>query len=466
MCLIEKFYNSPWIWIELVSIIIFSILHIVFGSIRKGPDFNTYDLFNISPFFNFYLGYPCFTNNVFHTWGGWKRKEKDSKDSDTYSWHYYDKTDITIINGYCFCYKYISYKDLLYNGQIIKNGTECPKKYYKNCGRIDTLNQELCIEKNEECPLYDVGIGKPPDLFNYTYNNVSDIYYNNDNYNISNKTIIGKLILNDGQPCYDSNEKLWRQFSSSETNETHLECTNIQYGNNGENRFIKKGEITYKKLYEDNLREELLNKLFKGRIKNESVSLYKREFYGIDKIYDEKFNLTDDLKNLNKIQKIDKIIQISEGSVMVALSFIALINELQSYSNKKKRYFTQKSYCFIYLLYIVAVGGALSYHTISYISILNYNSINYNCSDSITNEIIKQGNEYNKKVMIKNMLSFYIDSVAIAGNLIGFLIGSILHIIEQRSKDNNNKPNEYQSVDNINSEGSEAPYYANYPSSI
>ena len=33
----------------------------------------------------------------------------------------------------------------------IKNGTECPKEYNKNCGRIDTLNQQLCIKENKKC---------------------------------------------------------------------------------------------------------------------------------------------------------------------------------------------------------------------------------------------------------------------------------------------------------------------------
>ena len=77
-----------------------------------------------------------------------------------------NETDITKINGYYFCYKHLSYKDLLYNGQIIKQGTECPKEYNKNCGKIDTLNQELCIKENEKCPLYDIGIGIPPDSDN------------------------------------------------------------------------------------------------------------------------------------------------------------------------------------------------------------------------------------------------------------------------------------------------------------
>ena len=67
MCFIKQFFNSPWIWLEIVPIFIFSVLHIVFGFIRKETNFNTYDLYNSSPFFDFTLDYVCSSNNIFHT---------------------------------------------------------------------------------------------------------------------------------------------------------------------------------------------------------------------------------------------------------------------------------------------------------------------------------------------------------------------------------------------------------------
>ena len=210
MTFMEKLNNAILVRIELIIIFITSLSHLVFGVVRKELEFNTYDLFNASPFFNFSISDDCNNKlkNVFHTWGGWKRQEQTAE--GTAQCVIYDVTNITKINGNCFYYKYISYKYLLNNGQIIKNGTECSKENNKNCGRIDTLNQELCIKENEKCPLYDVGIGLPPDPINYICDENSSIYYNKDNYNISNKTIIGKLILNDGHPCYQSTEKLWR----------------------------------------------------------------------------------------------------------------------------------------------------------------------------------------------------------------------------------------------------------------
>ena len=61
----------------------------------------------------------------------------------------------------------------------------------------------------EKCPLYDVGIGQNTDTINYVSKGATEgnAYYNNEDYNNPNKKIIGKLILNEGQPCYRLNEK-------------------------------------------------------------------------------------------------------------------------------------------------------------------------------------------------------------------------------------------------------------------
>ena len=56
MCLIEKINKISLIWIDLIVILISSILHTIFGFIRDLPDFNTYELFNLSPFFDFFYG--------------------------------------------------------------------------------------------------------------------------------------------------------------------------------------------------------------------------------------------------------------------------------------------------------------------------------------------------------------------------------------------------------------------------
>ena len=71
------------------------------------------------------------------------------------------------------------------------------------------MEQELCIKNEDKCPLYDVGIGQNTDTANYISKSETEgnVYYNNEDYNDPNKRIIGKLFLNEGQPCYRLNEK-------------------------------------------------------------------------------------------------------------------------------------------------------------------------------------------------------------------------------------------------------------------
>ena len=433
MCIIEKLNKLVLIWIELLFILTACILHIVFGFSRKEPDFNTYELFNSSPLFNFSLNNNCNNKfkNIFNRWGGWK-EERYSRRNHRNVWVRIDDTNIIKLNGNYFCYNNISYIDLLYNGQIIKNGTKCPKEYNKNCGRIDTLNQELCIKEKERCPLYDIGIGLPPDDDNYTYDNDSNIYYNNDNYNVSNKTIIGKLILNDGTPCFHPTEKLWRKFAEIEFEETHLNCTDIQvFGKNSEDRYIEKGEITYKKIYEENLNERAKSKILND-VGEELVNLYKREFYGIDKKCNEKFNLQDNFDNFQNVQYRDKCIQIVEGVLSVIGSSIFLILESVSCcAGNEDRIINPKVYFSMFLIYIIATIAFFIYHVVAFFNTMENDYSGFNCSDSITNEIIRIVNENNKKLMIYNMVSTFTNGIIIAGNFIVITIGIIWDRIDK-----------------------------------
>ena len=192
-------------------------------------EFNPYCFFDSSPLFDFSISSDCGdkTPVIFHRWQGRVEREiyYDEDFNQQEKITLFDETDLTKIDGNYFCYKHISYKDLLGNGQIIKNVTECPSEYSKNCGRIDTLGQKLCIKDTEKCPLYDVGLGYQSDTDNYIINEGnSQAYYNKDGYNKPDKKIIGKLMLNQGQPCYYPLETLWTQFDRDENALTHLSC--------------------------------------------------------------------------------------------------------------------------------------------------------------------------------------------------------------------------------------------------
>ena len=122
---IQNFFKKFLYLIIVVLYIAISIVHIVYFSFIKVSDFNPFDYFNSSPLFDFLIDSNCPDKSqiIFHRYGGrkdyyWTWKEEDllpSKETKIV-----DETDIKKINGNYFCYKYISYLDLLNNGQIIK----------------------------------------------------------------------------------------------------------------------------------------------------------------------------------------------------------------------------------------------------------------------------------------------------------------------------------------------------------
>ena len=127
MPLIESFNKTPIKLIMSIPTLIIGVLHLTIGFLRKELDFDIYTLFNPSLFYDFSLSDGICKDkeiNVFHTWGGWIQYIYSAK---TMVKTIHDKADITKTNGKYFCYKNIPYLDLLNNGQIIKNGTECPE---------------------------------------------------------------------------------------------------------------------------------------------------------------------------------------------------------------------------------------------------------------------------------------------------------------------------------------------------
>ena len=468
MCLIKNLDKIYLRIIELAVILIISIVHAVFAFFINANYNETLDLFDSSPLFDFSIGNDCQNKNkvIFHRWGG--RKEIETYfDIDDFSikteTNIVDETDITKINGNFFCYTHISYKDLLYNGQIIKKGKECPSEFKKNCGRIDTLEQELCIKENEKCPLYDVGLGEQTDLDNYIFNEESNVYYNNDNYNKDDKKIIGRLILNDGQPCYNSSEKLWRQFNSIEAADTHLQCEIEVFGKYTDDRFEQKGNITYKKLYEDNLNSKCQSLVLKYLKGNEVISLYKREFFGIDKECDKKFNLNEDSFDIIwNNEKMEQTLLYVEGFIIAINTLIILILEIMLYCLSKEFRIHPNVLCGFFSIYMGMLISCIICQIVFLVRIIQNDFSNYNCSDSITNEVIKKEAEPLKRNIVYIEINLILDLFIFSANCLAMIIGLIL---ERCCGNKSNQPEETKKDSNellnYNANYTETPYYEN-----
>ena len=429
MCLAEKLKNKYFVRIDIILIILISIIHFIFFFFIKETNFeDLFDTFESSPLFDFDINKTCNTDShiIFHEWEGIKETNSNSIDH---------RTEMNKINGYQFCYKHKSYKDLLYNGQILKKEEKCEGNYIKDCGTIDTLEQHLCIKNEEKCPLYDIGIGEQNNKEGYTINigGDSNIYFNNDNYSEINKTIIGKLILNDGQPCYRYNEKLWKQFSSEEIGQNHLECDLDIFGLKTDARYKIKGNISYYKLYENNLEEDILT-ILSDKIKgDEYVSLYKREFLGIDKTCDRKYNITrDKYEKLKRNQKKEKICVFVESLIIFFfLSAIAIYYFFLCYESSCIHEDFIYDILFVFLIICLVLNLICTICQSIFLGFIIKNNLTYDCSDEITNELFRKENLNTKKSISYSILNLVIDIFYILFNIFSVLIVLLIDKIEE-----------------------------------
>jgi len=423
MCLLDG-ENKIFTIIDFTIVLAIAITHLVFYFFIKDINYdNIYDTLKSSPLFDFSISNTtCGSKyfNVFHNFEG--RKERSGGKTRRKK-RIVDETAITKINGNYFCYRYISYKDLLYNDQIIHKGEHCQGDYSKDCGVIDTLDQHLCIKENEKCPLYDIGIGPITDTENYIYNESnSDVYYNKDNYDNPDKKIIGKLILNDGQPCYRINEKLWRKFDSLEAGEGLLECKLEISGKLTDDRYIKKGEITYRKIYEDNLSKENQDILFDD-IKDEKVSLYQRQFLGIDKECNEKADFAEEIiEQVNDNQSSIKLCLLVESILLIAFWFILLVVTclFSCFGG-----FLKKALGIIQLISnLLLIVLPLTFIICQGVFLMGINTydLSYDCSDSITNEVFHKEHDNNLKAILYTGVSIGLDAFILIAHVISILI--------------------------------------------
>ena len=436
MSLWEKLLEKEKEYISIIELVIFlslMIIHIIYANSIRQSDFgNLFDTFESSPLFDFEINkIKCSWDShiIFHKWEGRKKGKFYYNNGIRYKTIIVDETNIEKINEYLFCYKHISYKNLLYNGQIIKNEDDCPEKYNKTCGIIDTLNQKLCIKFGERCPLYDVGIGQLNDIDNndnYNYNIDANIYYNNDNYDNPNKKIIGKLILNEGQPCYRLNEKLWRKFDSDEGGENHLKCELEIFGKLNDDRYENKGDIKYKQLYIDNL-SKYNYKLVKNDLKDEKVNLYKREFLGINKSCDANSNI-----NKGKYEKIKKYEIYEKDTLKYTFRYLIyfwglfLIVSIVLFLLRDHVDFSLNFILIILLPCTLLVLLIVIIDQIIILVMLINNEISYNCSDDITNEVFRKENENIKKNIRYTKINLALDLFVFLFHVFALLIIYIL----------------------------------------
>ena len=408
--------------IDCALIFLITVFHFVSFFLIKSSDFTEiFDTYDSSPLFDLTPSdTPCSStyNIIFHKWEGVKEVHYHRKTRYT---RQKDATNIEKLKDKYFCYKPMTYKELLYNGQIKKEGETLTGEYKNDCGVIDTLGQHLYIKDSEDCPFNEVKI----DGDNIIRNNDKDI----------GKKIIGKLILNDGQPCYKSNEKLWKKFHEGEWADEHLECDVEIFGKKTDSRYINRGSVTYDEIYKQNL-DPLYYEKLKNKVGDNKVTLYSREFLGIDKKCDEESSITrekiDKLSdNLGRI----KFLYLFEAIFNLCLSLcVFIVFMIWVCCSKKKKKYLETVANNILIGELIVILGCLIAEAV-YFSRIIKNDTSYQCSDDITNELFKKENDNTEKSILYLWINLGLDIFVIVGNAIVITIG----ILTDKKKDDDSK---------------------------
>ena len=189
-----------------------------------------------------------------------------------------------------------------------------------------------------------------------------------------------------------------------------MECGLEVFGKSTDDRYEYKGDISYKKLYEDNLSKDNQD-LVMDDIKDEKVSLYKREFLGIDKECHMKYDITEEQNDeLKSNQTMEAACSFFEGIIILSILLFsivyAIIKTIQDRYNSKSRIETINFFCFLAILLLFI--ACIIFHSVFLGRIIHYN-FSYDCSDPITNELFKIQKENADKIILFNAINLGID---------------------------------------------------------
>ena len=330
---------------------------------------------------------------------------------------YYDATIsdpqyIYSIYGNYFDYKnYKTYEELLNNNYIIKKDLEC-KEGFKNCGTIDTLEQQLCLPENISCPLNDIEIIKTEQMeefeyyiekgYNFKRSNSYDIIFFYSNKQIE-KPIIGRIVLNGGQPCANPLEITWEKVESHENNSSR-KCKNKYKGNLYDETYIKFGNISYKDLYYDNLKKEDFEDMYYKYLDTVYFGLYKNRFIGIDKKCLKKSNIKDIPETTNMVDLLDgvKFSSMFFGAFNLLFIILIIIFDLcyHKFEDEEDSYLDLPEKFYIPL-------NAVAF--LSYMFCFTYfveRTADFDCSDEITNNKVSL---FNRRILIMKIGTFGYD---------------------------------------------------------
>lgn len=359
-------------------------------------------------------------------------------------------------NNY-FCHRTL---DEGYFGLItVRKGEHCPI-YYKSCGKIDTLDNELCMKEVEDCPINYLKI-------------IEDS--NNLRFEISTENTNGKLLteffVTDGDSvCINSKENLFSEYEyklfSSKSIKKRKGCssfivnpeTNQKIYN--DNKFSLIDSYPKKQFYEHN-GLYIVNNLprYLDLTNNHSIKLFSANYIGWNKscMYIGEKSILEEFNQLNFY--LDKI-ETNNGRIItistILVLYIGLLIFILKYRNTEivdHELTIPNNFLFkfigIYLVFIVIniciLNLIIENKRLIYLNQSNksfFDSLfSENCSDNLTNLSLKHfGKEFFENIRRYHYMTTFVALNVLFGVLI-ILVGYVI----KRKPDNEIELNNFES---------------------
>ena len=120
--------------------------------------------------------------------------------------------------------------------------------------------------------------------------------------------------------------------------------------------------------------------------------------------------------------------------------------------------------CIVYLIYIGMLLSCFICHIVYFVRVSKNDISGYNCSDDITNEIIRKGIEDSTRNIIYIKVNFYLELALFVGNVLAVIINIIMdkckgNSVVENDKSENNKINNdiNEKAETKNNENNEIP---------
>jgi uncharacterized membrane protein len=212
-------------------------------------------------------------------------------------------------------------------------------------------------------------------------------------------------------------------FISDEVASTKLECNIEIFRKLKDDRYENKGDITYKQIYKENLPTKSQDLILKEIKNDEKVSLYKRVFLGIDKECDEKAQISQEKnEKLESNQNSEVTLLYIETGFIIFIYLIATIGMILHTFCK-----FSIGDCYVNTMGIssfimgIMIFISMICRSVFISRIIKNSSLDYDCSDYITNEIINTENKNTKSFIIYTAINLGVDVIFLIFNDIAFI---------------------------------------------